>query len=95
MEDGVWAKRGAQWTMAQVMVLPVRGDILLDARGQGRALRVSWHHEASIVVLSLWKNDGCICTFRLAKQDVPALIRTLVDGLVDSEPIITGTGTGA
>jgi len=82
--------------MAQVTVLPVRGDILLDARGQGRALRVSWHHEASIVVLSLWQNDGCLGTFRLAKQDVPALIRTLVDGLAaSSDPIITRTATGA
>ncbi len=35
--------------------LPAAGEVFLDARGAGRALRVSWHAEADVVVLSLWQ----------------------------------------
>jgi hypothetical protein len=69
--------------MAIVLALPARGDVLLDARGSGRALRVSWHHEGEVVVLSLWHEAVCTGSFRLDKSDVPALIDALVGGLVD------------
>ena len=69
--------------MAVVLALPVRGDVLLDSRGSGRALRVSWHHEGEVVVLSLWHEGVCPGRFRLDKSDVPALIDALVGGLVD------------
>jgi hypothetical protein len=67
--------------MARILALPSRGEVFVDARGEGRALRVSWHHEDSVVVLSLWRDDTCAGTFRVAAQDVPALIDALVGGL--------------
>jgi hypothetical protein len=67
--------------MARILALPSRGDVFVDARGEDRALRVSWHHEDSVVVLSLWRDDTCTGTFRVAAQDVPALIDALVRGL--------------
>ena len=39
--------------------LPETGQIFLDARGGDRALRVSWHAEAGLVVLSLWRDNVC------------------------------------
>lgn len=69
--------------MAVVLALPVRGDVLLDARGSGRALRVSWHHEGEVVVLSLWHEAVCTGSFRLDKSDVPALVDALVGGLLE------------
>lgn len=68
--------------MAVVLALPARGEVLLDARGSARALRVSWHHEDGLVVLSLWHEEVCTGSFRLDKADVPALIDALVGGLV-------------
>jgi hypothetical protein len=68
--------------MAAVLALPARGEVLLDARGGGRALRVSWHDEGGIVVLSLWHGGLCTGSFRLDRGDVPALIDALVGGLV-------------
>ena len=46
-------------------------------------MRVSWHHEDEIVVLSLWHEGVCTGSFRLAKGDVPVLVDALIGGLVD------------
>ena len=64
--------------------LPAAGSIFLDSRGGDRALRVSWHHESGLVVLSLWRENVCAGTFRLAIDEVPALIEMLRAGLVRS-----------
>ena len=61
--------------------LPSVGSVFLDARGNDRALRVSWHSEADVVVFSLWRDNVCVATFRLAIEDVPQLIGTLTEGL--------------
>lgn len=57
------------------------GSIHLDARGDDRALKVSWHHEADLVVLSLWRENVCAASFRLAVDEVPDLIDALRAGL--------------
>ena len=61
--------------------LPETGSVFLDARGGDRALRVSWHTEAGLVVLSLWHGNVCGGSFRLAVDEVPDLIDMLRDGL--------------
>ena len=65
------------------MALPARGEVFLDARDEGRAMRLSWHHEGELVVLSLWREDTCVNTFQLGKDDVPRLIESLVTGLAE------------
>lgn len=67
--------------MATVRPLPATGEIFLDARGDGRALRATWHQESDLVVLSLWRDNVCAGTFRLAVDDVPVLIDLLRSGL--------------
>ena len=64
--------------------MPETGSIFLDARGGDRALRVSWHQEAGLVVLSLWRENVCAGSFRLAIDEVPDLIEMLRAGLVRS-----------
>lgn len=59
----------------------VPGTFYLDARGDARALKVSWHTEADLVILSLWRDAICTGTFRLAIDEVPALIDLLREGL--------------
>lgn len=63
--------------------LPRRRDIVLDDRGDGRALRVTWHHEASVAVVSVWREDRCSGTVHVAAEDVPALIAVLTEGLAE------------
>lgn len=61
--------------------LPSTGEVFLDARGDARELRVTWHTDAGVVVLSLWRAGTCSGTFRLAIADVPALIDVLRAGV--------------
>ena len=61
--------------------LPRQGETFLDPRGGARSLRVRWHHEADLVVLSLWRGAECTGTFRLPSAEVPALIEVLQAGL--------------
>ncbi|MEP7089843.1 MAG: hypothetical protein ABI776_07000 [Nocardioidaceae bacterium] len=67
--------------MNPVTPLPAAGEAFLDARGGGRALRVSWHGEAGLVVLSLWSGGTCTGSFRLPAEAVPDLVEALREGL--------------
>ena len=55
--------------------------VFLDGRGDERALRLSWHGEADVVVLSMWRENVCVGSFRLAVDEVPDLIELLRTGL--------------
>jgi hypothetical protein len=70
--------------MTRARPLPRTGGVLLDPRGEDRSLRVSWHPEADVVVLSLWRDNLCAGTFRLPIDDVPALIDLLRAGLAEA-----------
>jgi hypothetical protein len=68
-------------TVIRPSPLPSTGEVFLDDRGDDRSLRVSWHPEADLVVLSLWHVGTCVGTFRLPMSDVPDLIDVLRGGL--------------
>lgn len=67
--------------MAIARPLPETGSVFLDPRGDHRALRVAWHGEAGVVVLSLWRDNVCAGSFRLPASDVPEMIDVLRAGL--------------
>lgn len=67
--------------MGAVKPLPSAGSIYVDARNGDRALRISWHDDAGLVVLSLWRENVCAGTFRLPVDEVPELIEMLRGGL--------------
>jgi hypothetical protein len=58
-----------------------RRDVFLDERGAG--LRVTWHPERDLVVLSVWQDDSCVGTFRMSVEDVPRLSGLLAAALDD------------
>lgn len=47
-------------------------------------MRLSWHPEADVVVLSLWREETCAGTFRMPHEDVGAFIDALIDNLRDA-----------
>ncbi|SFB21117.1 hypothetical protein SAMN05192575_10566 [Nocardioides alpinus] len=70
----------SQWDMVQPRT-PRTGAVFFDPRGVDRSLRVTWHQESQLVVLSLWRDNVCAGTFRLAADEVPDLIALLRGGL--------------
>lgn len=54
-----------------------------DTRSPVRRMKVSWHPDEAVVVVSLWQDERCTGTFRMAPADAPALIHLLVDSLAD------------
>ena len=54
-------------------------------------MRVTWHDEVGVVVLSLRRETGCIGTVRLDRGQVPALVTALVDGLAGETGAPAGT----
>jgi hypothetical protein len=55
--------------------------MFLDERGAG--LRVTWHPERDLVVLSIWQDDRCVGTFRMPVRNVPRLSGLLAAALGD------------
>ncbi len=46
------------------------GAWFADDRGIERRMKVSWHPERRVLVLSLWQEDTCTATFRLPVGDI-------------------------
>ncbi|GAA3226965.1 hypothetical protein [Actinocorallia longicatena] len=67
--------------MSSATPLPKTGEVFFDARGDQRAMRLSWHPDADVVVLSLWNQGTCVATFRLASTEITPFIEALAQGL--------------
>lgn len=67
--------------MGEVRPLPTLGGVFLDARRPARALRVSWHADTGVVVVSVWDGPRCTGTVQVPADDVPELIHSLALGL--------------
>jgi hypothetical protein len=58
--------------VAEVVPLrPARRALFVDERGAG--LRATWHAEAGLVVVSVWREDVCVATVHLDVDDVGRL----------------------
>jgi hypothetical protein len=64
-----------------VIALPAHGRWAWDARGDGRAVRVSTHEAVGLLNLSIWRDDVCVGTVRLRPDDAATLINGLSEGL--------------
>lgn len=55
--------------------------VLNDARDDGRGMRATWHLDAGLVVLSVWRGPSCVATTRLAPAEAARLAALLTGGL--------------
>jgi hypothetical protein len=66
---------------------------VIDGRGvPGRALRVSAHPEFGLVVLSIWQDERCVATVRVAEGDVPDLVQALTSALLPQARPVRAVG---
>ncbi|MEO3784807.1 hypothetical protein ABGB12_15825 [Actinocorallia sp. B10E7] len=73
--------------------LPRSGEVFFDARGEDRALRLSWHPDVDLMVFSLWDRGTCTATFRLPAAELGGLIEMLSHGLPQGGPPDPGPET--
>ena len=66
--------------MSVVAPLPQTGTVVSDATRLGRTLRVSWHENRELMVVSIWERGSCMATFHLAPSEVPGLTAALLEG---------------
>jgi hypothetical protein len=63
--------------MGEVLPMPGVGDLFTDVRGGDRTMRVSYHEDRGVLVVSLWLGPVCRGSFRMAAGDVHKLIAAL------------------
>jgi hypothetical protein len=59
------------------------GEWFYDAQRPERRMRVTWHPDKRLAVLSLWDGNECSATFRLPIEDAASLSQILVSFLGD------------
>jgi hypothetical protein len=78
--------------MSAATPLPRQGDVFFDSRGADRALRLSRHPDAGVIVLSIWNGGVCQGTFRLPVDQIPALADALLSAAPGTRPPFPQTG---
>ncbi len=68
--------------MDRVSPLPSNGGVFFDPRDEARSLRVSYHADLDVFVLSLWRDAECLGSFQLPAQDSPRFVHTLMTSLI-------------
>jgi hypothetical protein len=63
--------------MAEVRPLPQFGEVFTDIRGGDRALRVSFHPDTGVVVVSLWAGRHCRASCHLNANEAQHLVDVL------------------
>ena len=57
--------------------MPAVGDLFTDIRGGQRTMRVSYHGDRGVLVVSLWAGTVCRGSFQMAADNVGQLIEML------------------
>lgn len=73
----------SQWVPRQLRSRR-RRVLLPDGDLDTKHLRVTWHPERQLFVVSTWNSDVCTGTIKIPVQQAPELMRLLVDGMSDA-----------
>jgi hypothetical protein len=58
--------------------------VVEDMRRDDTYMRVTWHAESRVFVVSHWSRDVCVAATRIPVEAAPDLIQVLVRGLAES-----------
>jgi hypothetical protein len=72
--------------MERVSPLPSNGAVFFDPRDETRSLRLSYHAEFDVFVLSLWRDSECLGSFQLPVSQSPRLVHALMTALAQAVP---------
>jgi hypothetical protein len=66
-----------------------RRVIVEDVRRDDTFMRVTWHAEDRVFVVSHWRGDVCVAATRVPVDAAPDLVNLLVKGLAESADGLT------
>jgi hypothetical protein len=61
-----------------------RRVVVEDVRRDDTFMRVTWHADSEVFVVSHWRSDVCIAATRVPVEAAPELVHLLVQGLAES-----------
>jgi hypothetical protein len=61
-----------------------RRVVVEDIRRDDTFMRVTWHAESNVFVVSHWRGEVCVAATRIPPEAAPDLINLLVKGLAES-----------
>ena len=65
-----------------------RRVIVEDVRRDDTYMRVTWHGENGVFVVSHWSGDLCVAATRIPLDAAPDLIQLMVNALAESGPAV-------
>jgi hypothetical protein len=65
-----------------------RRVIVEDVRRDDTYMRVTWHAESGVFVVSHWSGDLCVAATRIPLDAAPDLIQLMVNALAESGPAV-------
>jgi hypothetical protein len=71
----------------EVSPLPSSGAVFTDPRDPARTLRLSWHKDWAVFVLSLWRNDSCLGSFQLPAGAAAEFVYEFTKALAGSQQL--------
>jgi hypothetical protein len=69
-----------------------RRVVVEDVRRDDTFMRVTWHPESNVFVVSHWRGEVCVAATRIPPEAAPDLVNLLVKGLAES---VAATSTAA
>jgi hypothetical protein len=61
-----------------------RRVVVEDVRRDDTSMRVTWHPESRLFVVSHWRDDVCVAATRVPVEAAPDLVNLLVRGLAET-----------
>ena len=61
-----------------------RRVVVEDVRRNDTFMRVTWHDDVRVFVVSHWRGDVCVAATRIGADAAPDLVNLLVRGLAES-----------
>ena len=72
--------------MPEISPFPRVGTVFVDPRNAGRSLRLSWHPELALFVLSMWRDEACLGSLQLVPAEAARLVAELTATLASGYP---------
>jgi hypothetical protein len=69
--------------MGEVTLLPAHGTVFFDHRDGDRSMRLSWHPEFGLFVVSMWRGESCLGSFQMVPEEAARFVHVVTRALAE------------